>query len=528
MRAELGSVQTLIASAKAAESAGDWDEALGLYESALEAAAAEESPARSAQLLRCIARVHFERGAYDRASEHYQASLATAQAAGLHNETAAALNGMASTAQMRGRLDMAESLYGQAERLARQAGDPRLAASVYQNLGTLAGTRGQVPQAQEHFQRAAELLRQLGDDRSAAQAFNNLGMVSIDIQDWGVAEISLAAARELAEQVEDPRILGRVQVNRAEMYVLRQNYDAAREACDAAHALFSRLGSETGLAEAHKLYGALYRQLGQPRRAEVELKLALRLAQSCGNQLLEAEVEDETARLEVAQGHTREALQSLNRAFRLFEQTEARREVTDVQRRLERLEDTYFRTLQLMEFESVESTNQATVGRYQRVADLACRLAASLGSTGKELTWLRIGSYLYDVGKGSLPAEVLNKPGALDEAEQALVRTHPVVGEQIVRELDFPAPVRMLVRSHHERWDGQGYPDGLTGADIPLQARILAIADSFDALTSDRSYRPALSTAEALKAMQAEAGTVFDPELLRLFPAIVAPPAARE
>ncbi len=528
MEAELGSVQTLMATAQAAEIAGDWNEALAYYEAALEAPAAGEDPASSAELLRCIGRVHFERGAYDRASEHYQASLATAQAAGLHEETAAALNGMASTARMRGRLDVAESLYGEAERLAQEVGDPRLAATVYQNLGALAGTRGQVREAQDRFQRAAELLRRLGDDRAAAQALNNLGTVSIDIQDWGAAEESLAAARGLAEQAQDWRILGRVQVNRAKLYILRQDYEAAREACDAAHALLSRLGSEAGLAETHRLYGALYRELGQPGRAQAELKLGLRLAQSCGNQLLEAEVEDETARLEVAQGRTREALQSLNRALRLFEQAEARREVTDVQRRLDRLEETYFRTFQLMELESVESANQATVGRYQRVAELACRLAARLGCKGKDLTWLRIGSYVYDVGKASLPAHVLSKPGALDEAEQALVRTHPLVGEEIVKELDFPAQVRTLVRSHHERWDGQGYPDELKGAEIPLPVRILSIADSFDALTSARSYRPALSTAEALAAMQAEAGTVFDPELLRLFPAVVTPPAMRE
>ncbi len=527
MATELGSVGTLIESAHAAESAGDWDEAISLYESALEASADAEDPVRSAELLRCIGRVHFERGAYDRASELYQASLATAQAAGLHQETAAALNGIASTAQMRGRLDVAESLYGQAERLAQDAGDPRLAAAVYQNMGTLAGMRGRVPEALERFRRSAELLRELGDKQSAARAFNNLGMVAVDVQDWGVAEVSYAAARELAEQAADPRNLGRVHVNRAERYILRRDHEAAREECDAAHAIFSRLGSEIGLAEVHKLYGALFRELGQPRRSEVELKLALRLAQSCGNQLLEAEVEDETARLEVVQGRTREALQSLNRAFKLFEQTEARRELMDVQRRLDRLEETYFRTLQLMEFESVESTNPATVGRYQRVADLACRLAALLGCTGKELTWLRIGAYLYDVGKASLAPELLNKAGPLNEQEEAEVRRHPVVGEQIVAGLDFPAQVRALVRHHHERWDGQGYPDGLKGADIPLHARIVAIADAFDALTSDRSYRPAVSTAEALRTMLADAGTVFDPELLRLLPALVSPASAQ-
>jgi len=473
------SVTVLVASAQAAEGAGDWDAALALFESALEGASEEPNAARSCELLRCIGRVHFERGAYERASELYQASLATAQAAGLHQETAAALNAIATTGRLRGRPDVVE--------------------------------------------RAAALLRELGNDRAAAQAFNNLGTVSVDAADWGAAEMSFAAAKELAERVDDPRLLGLIQVNQAAMYVLRQNLPAARACCDAAHAIFSQLGSERGLAEAHRLYGAIFREIGQHRRAEMELQLALRLAQSCGHELLEAEVEDETARLLVAQGRTREALQALNRAARLLEATAVRREVTDVQRRLDRLEETYFRTLQLMEFESVEATNPATVGRYERVADLACRLAAALGCTGRELTWLRIASYLYDVGKASLPVELLNKAGALDEAEQSLMRTHAAGGEELVAELGFPAPVRELVRSHHERWDGGGYPDGLRGADIPLNARVLAIAGAFAALTGDRSFRPALSPAEALQTMQADAGSVFDPELLRLFPSVLAP-----
>lgn len=516
MVTERRSIAALIESARAAESAGDWDRALAGYEEAVDLAAAASDRVRLCELLRSAGRVHFERGAYGRASELYEASLATAMASELHEQTAAALNCMASAAQMRGRLEVAEALYTRAAGAAEQAGDRRLAAAVNQNRGTLSAIRGQFPEALERFRRAADLLRELGDDRSAAQALNNMGMVSVDVEDWGAADISFAAARELAERVHDPRLLGRVEVNRAEMYLLRQNYQAARESCDAAQEIFARIGSESGLAECHKQYGALFREIGQLRRSEIELGLALRLAQTCENQLLEAEVESELARLHAVRGHTRQALQSLNRAYRLFELTEARREVHDVERRLDRLEDTYFRALQLLEHETTEESEAEPEARYHRVAELACALAERVGCRGRELTWLRIASYLYDIGKAYIPVEVLNKPGPLSEAEWELVRRHPVSAAELAGELGFPASVVPLVRHHHEHWDGSGYPDGLEREGIPLQARILCLADAFDALTSERSFRPALPEAKALETMDTQSGQVFDPELLRL------------
>ena len=171
--------------------------------------------------------------------------------------------------------------------------------------------------------------------------------------------------------------------------------------------------------------------------------------------------------------------------------------------------------------ESIESKDQHTQGHCERVADLAGALAARAGLDETSLFWFRIGALLHDVGKLIVPAEVLNKAGKLTEEEWALVRQHPAAGEQLLADVQFPWDVAPMVRSHHERWDGKGYPDGLAGEGIPLAARVLCIADVYDALTTERSYKRAFSQMEAMEIMRREIGRQFDPRLFAHFEDLV-------
>jgi HD-GYP domain-containing protein (c-di-GMP phosphodiesterase class II) len=118
---------------------------------------------------------------------------------------------------------------------------------------------------------------------------------------------------------------------------------------------------------------------------------------------------------------------------------------------------------------------------------------------------------------------LLSKPGSLTTEEWELVQQHTVLGSEIVTELEFPIEVRPMIRNHHEHFDGTGYPDQLRGDEIPMSARILCIADAFDALTTDRSFRPAFSSEQALEIMQSEAGRIFDPNMFALFKTLVEP-----
>jgi HD-GYP domain-containing protein (c-di-GMP phosphodiesterase class II) len=143
------------------------------------------------------------------------------------------------------------------------------------------------------------------------------------------------------------------------------------------------------------------------------------------------------------------------------------------------------------------------------------------------LTWFRMGAFLHDVGKIEVPIEVLNKPGKLDAEEWSQMQHHTVAGDEIISGLDFPFDIRPIVRSHHEQWAGTGYPDRLSGDQIPLHARILCLADVYDALTSTRSYRPACSREEAIGIMERDAGRIFDPHLFPIFRRLVEAEAAR-
>src|SRR5690348_3899325 len=130
---------------------------------------------------------------------------------------------------------------------------------------------------------------------------------------------------------------------------------------------------------------------------------------------------------------------------------------------------------------------------------------------------MRIGAIVHDVGKLIIPSETLNKPGKLAPDEWELIKRHPVAGVEMLSDMDFPGDVIPMVRSHHERWDGQGYPDELAGDQIPRSARILCIADVYDALTSRRSYKGALTHDAAMEIMRTDVAKQFDPDLFEHF-----------
>jgi len=154
---------------------------------------------------------------------------------------------------------------------------------------------------------------------------------------------------------------------------------------------------------------------------------------------------------------------------------------------------------------SIEAKSPRTNGHSERIADYAAQLGSSLDLPEEELQDLRIACLLHDIGKVAVPDEILLKPGALNAEETEIVRQHPVIGENICAPLKSLRRILPAIRHHHERMDGSGYPDGLRGHEIPLLARILQIADIYDALVTDRPYREALSSEDALETLNREA-----------------------
>jgi len=163
---------------------------------------------------------------------------------------------------------------------------------------------------------------------------------------------------------------------------------------------------------------------------------------------------------------------------------------------------------------AIEVKDHATLEHVRRVHGLAREVAEKLGMTGDELEAVKIGAVLHDIGKLAVPDYILQKPGRLTEAEFSLVRGHAAAGEAILRPIDFGVPVATIIRHHHEKLDGSGYPDGLSGDEISLGSRVLAVIDVYDALVSDRPYRKAWTSEMALEHLRKEAGTSFDPAVV--------------
>lgn len=170
---------------------------------------------------------------------------------------------------------------------------------------------------------------------------------------------------------------------------------------------------------------------------------------------------------------------------------------------------------------ALELKDTYTGGHAERVTAMAMRLArAAIVEDALPGESLEAAFLLHDVGKIGIPENILTKPGGLTDSEILVLRTHPILGERIVAPLGFPPVVTDVIRHHHERWDGSGYPDGLAGAEIPAAARLFAVADAVDAMTSVRPYRQPMTLEAAIQEVLDEAGAHFDPRLCRLVPEV--------
>lgn len=191
--------------------------------------------------------------------------------------------------------------------------------------------------------------------------------------------------------------------------------------------------------------------------------------------------------------------------------------VEDSNKHLSELNTLYMATIETLAM-AIDAKDQITHGHIRRVQGYAVGLAEELGLTDSaQISAIKAASLLHDMGKLAVPEYILNKPGPLTAAEFAKMKMHASVGADILSAIEFPYPVVPIVRHHHENWDGSGYPDGLAGAEIPIGARILSVVDCFDALTSDRPYRPRLPDSDALKILQERRGTMYDPIIVDTF-----------
>ncbi len=198
------------------------------------------------------------------------------------------------------------------------------------------------------------------------------------------------------------------------------------------------------------------------------------------------------------------------RSYRLYHS-----KLEDEKRHVEQVSNLHLRTIEALAL-AIEAKDHTTHDHLQRVRIYAMELAKDLGLNEDETEALRAASVLHDIGKLAVPEHIISKPGKLTPEEFEKMKIHPVIGAEILEQVEFPYPVVPIVRAHHEKWDGSGYPSGLKGEKIPIGARILSAVDCLDALASDRQYRRGLPLPEAMARVAAESGKSFDPRVVKI------------
>jgi putative nucleotidyltransferase with HDIG domain len=491
----IGDLGELLAVACTRERHGKIADAIAAYRTIIHHADRRTHAKVLAEALRRLGGIYRRRHELDVAAELNRRSYEVAASTDDRTLIGEALNGLAMVDFARGDWDRARQ---ELDHALVVAGDlAPLRARIEQNLGTMANVEGDLDTALGHYERSFEAFRAAGDRRGCAVACNNIAMNKADRELWAEADASFRASLEIAESIGDVNLRGLALLNRTEVYIARQEFDAGRHSAEEALRIFDELGSRELKAEAYKFIGVIYRETGRPQLAEARLRNAVEQSKEIGAVLAEAEATRELAVLYSQMGRNQDTLKLLNASLRLFGRLNARRDLVDVAAKTLQLESIYLEVVRQWGA-SIESSDTYTFGHSGRVADYAVGIARAMGLDASETTGLRAGAYLHDVGKIRVPHEILNKAGPLSAAELETIRMHPIYGIELLASVDFPWDLKPIVRSHHEKLDGSGYPDGLRGDEIPLSAQIIGIVDVYDALTTTRSYREALTHKQAV------------------------------
>lgn len=489
-------VLSLLVEGREHERAGRASGAVRAFTACIEDAGADA--ATKAEAHRRLAAMHRRKRDMARARTHCRLSYETAMAVRDVLRAAEALNGEGLVELEEGSYEAARAAFARA--LAVGGKLPQLRAQVTQNLGVIANIQGDLDAARTHYRSSLRAFEALGSDAGAAVAHHNIGMVHADRRRWADAARHFDRAREIAESIDDVRLRALCLLNHTEVHVARRRWDLARDGAEEALAIFHDLGAVDGRSAANKVLGIVFRETGKLALAETRLLAALALAVEARSTLNEAEAARELARLYQKWERNADALRLLGRANAAFARLEARRDLTSIGVDVTHREGLYFETMRTWA-QSLEAADRYTSGHSSRVTDYAALVGLALGFDNAAMNALLAGASLHDLGKVHVPHEILNKPGRLTDAEWEVVRQHPVRGVEMLADAGCPWDIAPMIRSHHEKYDGSGYPDRLRGDEIPLAAQVIGIADVYDALTTTRSYRAAMTHDEAMAEM---------------------------
>jgi len=416
-----------------------------------------------------------------------------------------------------GEFEEAENTFAEAIDASRQIDDQVVYADLVNNLGAIMNMKGNHERALALYQESLQIYQALNEVRKSAYTTNN---VAITLAEQGQNDEALEyfkSAYAIATSMKDAALIMIVDINLADIYLKKGDAEAAKEHCRRAQQHMIESKQINGhLVETKKIIGKIACHEKDYDTALENLTEAVHISRNIGAKYLEAEVLMERGKLYRSMGKHFDSLTDLEVSYHIYTSVKADNKREQTEEVINSIEQLYLEVFNQLA-QQVDFKDKYTKGHSDRVASLALILAKELGLRPNGLKTIVAASLLHDLGKIKIEDSILNKAGKLDDDEFNIIKKHPELGVELLRGKEFPWDIKPLVLHHHEKINGLGYPLGLKGEDIPLGARIICIADVFDALTSDRVYRTAFSTDKALQIMEDESGTTFDPVLLQCF-----------
>ncbi len=390
--------------------------------------------------------------------------------------------------------------------------------------------------ALQHFQRALEVRESIGDKQDVSQTLILIGNVKAKTTQYEEAIDYYSRALAVKEEVGDQGGISQIFTNLANVYLATGRMDAVLKYRLDSLRIDRELGDSWEIALTTYNIAEYYLNVKQPDEAHPYILESQELAQKLGNKGLLRDNLDNMALYHELRGEYQDALKCQRDHSELTETlfTEELAEKTtemqvkyetaqledlvkektdELQRNMERLQASLAGTIRALAT-TVETRDPYTAGHQQRVSKLACAIAESMGLPENQSEGVRLAGIIHDIGKISVPAEVLSTPRRLTDIEFSLIKNHSQVGREILRDIDFSVPVADIVLQHHERMDGSGYPNGVKGDEILLEARIIAVADVVEAMASHRPYRAALGVDKALDEIFSNKGTLYDSDVV--------------
>ncbi len=493
---------------------GRYSEAVAEYEKLLQYNQDKASLPRRAEVFLEIGQLLAKQGELESALGYVHRGLAAFRRMNHHEGICKSLRNLGVIYIELGEFEDAEIAYNEAIEMASGDNQRILYADLNNNLGAIKNMKGDWEGALSCYNISREVYEQENEVRKTAYTINNIGITLLEEEQFEQALKNFISALRVSESIKDASLSLILSINLTDLYIMRNDIEEAKRYChNATLYLDSENLKNSQLAETLKLAGRISLLEKDYDAALNHFDEALEICRELGLQYFEAEVLYEKGNLFLQSERQMEALQLLESSLQIFSQMEATGKADKAESLINSIEELYLRIFESMAFK-VDQKDHYTKGHSDRVAKLSLILAKELHLPDGEVKALVAGSLLHDIGKIDVPDEVLKKRGRLTTEEYETIKNHPDAGIRRLSGIKFPWEIIPLIRHHHERYDGKGYPAGLAGELIPLGARIICVADVFDALTSERPYREAFSPQKALDVMKREMGTAFDPLIL--------------